>query len=65
MRCTLNFRCLGISPDNIAEKVNVLKLNLIHTVAFSGVVLFIGYGLRRLVRPLEKYKNLVSQRWQR
>ncbi len=32
----------------------MLKLNLIHTVAFSGVVLFMGYGLRRLVRPLER-----------
>lgn len=33
----------------------MLKLNLIHTVAFSGIVLFIGYGLRRLIRPLERY----------
>jgi len=33
----------------------VLKLNLIHTVAFSGIVLFMGYGLRRLVRPLERF----------
>jgi len=32
----------------------VLKLNLIHTVAFSGIVLFIGYGLRRLIRSLER-----------
>jgi len=32
----------------------VLKLNLIHTVAFSGLVLFVGYGLRRLIRPLER-----------
>jgi ESS family glutamate:Na+ symporter len=31
----------------------MLKLNLIHTVAFSGIVLFIGYWLRRVVRPLE------------
>ena len=30
-------------------------MNLIHTVAFAGVVLFIGYGLCRLVRPLERY----------
>jgi ESS family glutamate:Na+ symporter len=35
--------------------VIVLKLNLIHTVAFAGVVLFIGYGLRRLIRPLARY----------
>jgi glutamate:Na+ symporter, ESS family len=33
----------------------VLKLNLIHTVAFSGIVLFMGYGLRRLLRPLERF----------
>jgi ESS family glutamate:Na+ symporter len=32
----------------------LLKLNLIHTVAFSGLVLFVGYGLRRLIRPLER-----------
>ena len=32
----------------------MLKLNLIHTVAFAGIVLFMGYGLRRLVRPLER-----------
>ena len=32
----------------------MLKLNLIHTVAFSGLVLFVGYGLRRLIRPLER-----------
>ena len=32
----------------------MLKLNLIHTVAFSGIVLFIGYALRRLIRPLER-----------
>jgi ESS family glutamate:Na+ symporter len=32
----------------------MLKLNLVHTVAFSGIILFIGYGLRRLIRPLER-----------
>ena len=32
----------------------MLKLNLIHTVAFSGLVLFVGYGLRRLIHPLER-----------
>ncbi|MFZ2053978.1 MAG: sodium/glutamate symporter [Candidatus Aminicenantales bacterium] len=31
----------------------MLKLNLIHTGAFLGIVLFIGYGLGRVVRPLE------------
>jgi ESS family glutamate:Na+ symporter len=33
----------------------LLKLNLIHTVAFSGIVLFVGYGLRRLIPPLARY----------
>jgi ESS family glutamate:Na+ symporter len=33
----------------------VLKLNLIHTVAFSGIVLFIGYWLRKVIPPLAKY----------
>jgi ESS family glutamate:Na+ symporter len=36
------------------KRTKVLKLNLIHTVAFSGLVLFIGYGFRRLIRPLER-----------
>jgi ESS family glutamate:Na+ symporter len=33
----------------------MLQLDLIHTVAFAGVVLFVGYGLRRLVGPLARY----------
>jgi len=33
----------------------VLKLNFVHTLAFSGVVLFLGYWLRRLIPPLAKY----------
>lgn len=33
----------------------MLKLDLIHTLAFSGIVLFIGYGLRRLIPPLARY----------
>lgn len=33
----------------------LLKLNLIHTVAFSGIALFAGYGLRRLIPPLARY----------
>jgi ESS family glutamate:Na+ symporter len=32
-----------------------MKLDLIQTVAFSGVVLFLGYGIRRLVPPLARY----------
>jgi ESS family glutamate:Na+ symporter len=41
-------------PADAQERIKVLKLNLIHTVAFSGLVLFVGYGLRRLIRPLER-----------
>ena len=33
----------------------MLSLNLIHTVAFAGVVLFIGYGLCRWIKPLSRY----------
>ncbi|HWK89024.1 MAG TPA: sodium/glutamate symporter [Longimicrobium sp.] len=33
----------------------MLKLDLIQTVAFAGVVLFLGYGIRRLVPPLARY----------
>jgi len=33
----------------------LLQLDLIQTVAFAGVVLFAGYGLRRLIRPLERF----------
>jgi len=33
----------------------VLKLNLIHTVAFAGVFLFVGYALRRRIRVLARY----------
>lgn len=33
----------------------MLQLDLIQTVAFAGVVLFAGYGLRRLIRPLERF----------
>ena len=33
----------------------MLRLDLVHTVAFAGVVLFVGYGLRWLVRPLARY----------
>lgn len=33
----------------------MLKLDLIHTLAFAGIVLFIGYGLRRLIPPLARY----------
>lgn len=33
----------------------MLKLDLIQTVAFAGLVLFAGYGLRRLIKPLERF----------
>jgi len=33
----------------------MLSLNLIHTVAFAGVVLFMGYGLCRWIKPLSRY----------
>ncbi len=32
-----------------------MKLNLIHTVAFAGLVLFIGYGIKRKVGFLSRY----------
>lgn len=33
----------------------MLTLDLIHTVAFAGVVLFIGYGLCQVIKPLSRY----------
>ncbi len=33
----------------------MLSLDLVHTVAFSGIVLFLGYALCRLIRPLSRY----------
>lgn len=33
----------------------MFKLNFVHTLAFSGIVLFIGYWLRRLIPPLARY----------
>jgi len=33
----------------------VFKLNLIHTVSFAGIVLFLGYGVRRYVRVLSRF----------
>ncbi|HEX2207412.1 MAG TPA: sodium/glutamate symporter [Longimicrobium sp.] len=32
-----------------------MRLDLIQTVAFAGIVLFLGYGIRRLVPPLARY----------
>ncbi len=33
----------------------MLNLDLIQTVAFAGVVLFVGYALCRWIRPLSRY----------
>lgn len=33
----------------------MLKLDLIHTLALAGAVLFVGYGIRRLIPPLARY----------
>ncbi|HEX8696730.1 MAG TPA: sodium/glutamate symporter [Longimicrobium sp.] len=32
----------------------MLKLDLIHTLAFAGIVLFLGYGIRRMIPPLAR-----------
>ena len=32
-----------------------MQLNLIETVAFAGVVLYLGEGIRRLIPPLARY----------
>lgn len=32
-----------------------MSLDLVHTVAFAGLLLFIGYALRRVVTPLARY----------
>jgi ESS family glutamate:Na+ symporter len=32
-----------------------LRLDLVQTLAFAGLVLFLGYGIRRLVPPLARY----------
>ena len=32
-----------------------MKLDLVQTIAFAGIVLFLGYGIRRLVPPLARY----------
>lgn len=33
----------------------MIRLDLIHTIAFAGVFLFAGYGIRRFVPPLARY----------
>jgi ESS family glutamate:Na+ symporter len=39
----------------VREGTRVLKLDLIQTVAFAGLVLFLGYGLRRWIKPLDRF----------
>jgi ESS family glutamate:Na+ symporter len=34
---------------------SLLKLDLIHTLAFAGCALFVGYAVRRAVRPLSRH----------
>ncbi len=33
----------------------MLKLDLVQTVAFAGLVLYLGYGIRRVCKPLTRY----------
>jgi len=33
----------------------MLSLDLVQTIAFAGIVLFVGYGLCRFIRPLSRY----------
>lgn len=33
----------------------MLRLDLVHTLAFAGAFLFVGYGIRRVVPPLARY----------
>ncbi|MSO46025.1 MAG: sodium/glutamate symporter [Acidobacteria bacterium] len=32
-----------------------MKLDLVQTVAFAGIILFVGYGLKKLIPPLARY----------
>ncbi len=32
-----------------------MRLDLVQTVAFAGLILFIGYGLKRLIPALTRY----------
>ena len=40
------------SPPNL---LRLLKLDLVQTVALAGVMLFVGYGIRKAVPPLARY----------
>jgi len=39
----------------MSPPVPLLNLDLVQTLAFAGVVLFIGYGIKRLLAPLARY----------
>ena len=61
-RLAAGLALVGIAPrarsplgGALATVARVLKLDLIQTLAFAGVVLFIGYGLRKLIPPLARY----------
>jgi ESS family glutamate:Na+ symporter len=47
--------CPGVARGPGTLSSVMLKLDLIQTLAFAGVVLFVGYGIRRLIAPLARY----------
>jgi ESS family glutamate:Na+ symporter len=49
------FHRLVLLAANSDATEPLLSLDLIHTIAFGGLVLLIGYGLQRLIRPLATY----------
>src|SRR5690242_3993511 len=42
-------------PASMSPPVPLLNLDLVQTLAFAGVVLFVGYGIKRLLTPLARY----------
>jgi ESS family glutamate:Na+ symporter len=45
-------RLILIADATAAPMASLVSLDLVYTVAFGGLVLLAGYGLRRVVRPL-------------
>jgi glutamate:Na+ symporter, ESS family len=43
------------TPPIVVHGDRVLVLDLVQTLAFAGVVLFLGYGIKRLIPPLARY----------
>jgi glutamate:Na+ symporter, ESS family len=43
------------SQKNETSIEALLTLDLIHTVAFAGLTLFAGYGIKRIIPPLSRY----------